>query len=106
MAYQKTIIRPLFTEKMSRLEELERKYAFQVLKGINKLEIKRAIELKFDVEVAKVATINRIGKQKTMTVRSGGRTIRTQGTRSGWKKAIVTLEEGYTIDLLRGGATE
>ncbi len=56
MSYQKTIIRPLFTEKMSRLEESEQKYAFQVMKGVNKIEIKRAIEDKFDVEVAKVAT--------------------------------------------------
>ncbi|RMF06934.1 MAG: 50S ribosomal protein L23, partial [Candidatus Neomarinimicrobiota bacterium] len=39
---------------------------------------------------------------KQMTVRSGGRTIRTQGSRSSWKKAIVTLKEGYSIDLLKG----
>ena len=39
MSYQKIIIRPLFTEKMSRLEEEEQKYAFQVLKGVNKIEI-------------------------------------------------------------------
>ena len=44
MSYQKIIIRPLFTEKLSRLEDLELKYAFQVLKGVNKIEIKRAIE--------------------------------------------------------------
>ena len=39
MSYKKIIIRPLFTEKMSRLEELEKKYAFEVLKGSNKIEI-------------------------------------------------------------------
>ncbi len=104
--YQKTIIRPLFTEKMSRLEEGERKYAFQVMSGVNKIEIKRAVEAKFDVEVEKVATMNRKGKEKQMSVRSGGRTIRTQGHRSGWKKAIVTLKEGSTIDLFRGEAIE
>ena len=49
MSYKKIIIRPLFTEKMSRLEELEKKYAFEVLKGSNKIEIARAIEVKFDV---------------------------------------------------------
>ncbi|HCI15347.1 MAG: 50S ribosomal protein L23 [Candidatus Marinimicrobia bacterium] len=106
MSYQKIIVRPLFTEKMSRLEEEERKYAFQVEKGVNKIEIKRAIEGKFDVEVEKVATMNRAGKEKNMTVRSGGKTIRTQGFRSSWKKAVVTLKEGDVIDLLRGDTAE
>ncbi|MGY8787974.1 MAG: 50S ribosomal protein L23 [Fidelibacterota bacterium] len=106
MSYQKTIIRPLFTEKMSRLEETELKYAFQVSKKVNKIEIKRAIEEKFDVEVKKIATMNRLGKEKNMTVRSGGKTIRTQGYRANWKKAIITLKEGHSIDLLRGESTE
>ena len=106
MSYQKIIVRPLFTEKMSRLEEEERKYAFKVEKGVNKIEIKRAIEGKFDVEVEKVATMNRAGKEKNMTVRSGGKTIRTQGFRSSWKKAVVTLKEGDVIDLLRGDTAE
>ena len=102
MSYKKIIIRPLFTEKMSRLEELEKKYAFEVLKGSNKIEIARAIENKFDVKVKKIATMNFIGKEKNMTVRSGGRTIRTQGKRASWKKAVITLMDGYEIDLLRG----
>ncbi|MDP6338864.1 MAG: 50S ribosomal protein L23 [Candidatus Marinimicrobia bacterium] len=106
MSYQKTLIRPLFTEKMSRLEEEERKYAFQVMEGVNKIEIKRAVEEKFDVEVEKISTMNRLGKEKQMTVRSGGRTIRTQGQRASWKKAIVTLKEGHVIDLLRGDVAE
>tara|TARA_B100001121_G_scaffold83673_1_gene74007 strand:- start:232 stop:555 length:324 start_codon:yes stop_codon:yes gene_type:complete len=93
------LIRPIFTEKMSRLEE-ERKYSFQVIPHANKLEIKKAIELKFGVNVEKVSTSNRIGKKKNMTVRSGGRTIRTNGKRSSWKKAIVTLKDGEKIDLL------
>jgi ribosomal protein L23 len=41
-----------------------------------------------------------------MTVRSGGKTIRTQGYRANWKKAIITLKEGHSIDLLRGESTE
>ena len=102
MSYKKIIIRPLFTEKMSRLEELEKKYAFEVLKGSNKIEITRAIENKFDVKVKKVATMNFIGKEKNMTVRSGGRTIRTRGKRASWKKAVITLMDGYEIDLLSG----
>ena len=102
MSYKKIIIRPLFTEKMSRLEELEKKYAFEVLKGSNKIEIARAIENKFDVNVKKIATMNFIGKEKNMTVRSGGRTIRTKGKRASWKKAVITLMDGYEIDLLSG----
>jgi len=104
--YQKIIIRPLFTEKMSRLEETERKYAFEVQKDVNKIQIKRAVEEKFDVEVVKVATMNRIGKEKTMSVRSGGRTIRTQGFKRAWKKAVITLKEGFSIDLLREETVE
>ena len=105
MSYKKIIIRPLFTEKMSRLEELEKKYAFEVLKGSNKIEIARAIENKFDVKVKKIATMNFIGKEKNMTVRSGGKTIRTKGKRASWKKAVITLMDGYEIDLLRGEVT-
>ncbi|MEE8436905.1 MAG: 50S ribosomal protein L23 [Candidatus Neomarinimicrobiota bacterium] len=104
--YQYLIIRPLFTEKMSRLEESERKYAFEVQKNVNKIQIKSAIEAKFDVEVEKVATMNRIGKEKTMSVRSGGRTIRTHGFRRGWKKAVITLKEGFSIDLLQEDTVE
>lgn len=100
--YRTLIIRPIFTEKMSALEETQRKYAFQVTPSANKIEIKRAVEAKFDVQVEKVATMNRKGKAKQMTVRSNGHTIRTQGNRSSWKKAIVTLREGYSIDLLKG----
>ena len=102
MEYNNTIIRPLFTEKMTQLEDVERKYAFQVISKSNKIDIKNAVEKKFDVEVQKVATMNRLGKTKDMTMKSGGRTIRTSGKRSDWKKAIVTLKEGFTIDLMRG----
>ena len=102
MDYNNTIIRPLFTEKMTQLEDVERKYAFQVISKANKIDIKNAVEKKFDVEVQKVATMNRLGKTKDMTMKSGGRTIRTSGKRSNWKKAIVTLKEGFTIDLMRG----
>ena len=102
--YNKILIRPIFTEKMSRLEE-ERKYSFQVMVGANKLEVKKAVEMMFDVSVKKVSTSNRSGKKKNMTVRSGGRTIRTNGRRSSWKKAIVTLKEGDVIDLLDSEVT-
>ena len=100
--YSKIIIKPILTEKMAILEERENKHAFLVSPSANKTEIKKAIELKFDVKVVKVATITQSGKQKQMTVRSGGRTIRTSGKRSDYKKAIITLDSGSTIDLMRG----
>ena len=89
---------------MSILEETQRKYAFQVDPTANKIQIKEAIENKFDVKVEKVATMNRKGKAKQMSVRSGGRAIRTQGFKSSWKRAVITLREGFTIDLLKGEA--
>ena len=104
MDYRKILIRPLFTEKMSFLEETQRKYAFEVDSSANKIQIKKAVEEKFDVQVEKVATMNRKGKAKQMSVRSGGRAIRTQGFQSSWKRTIVTLKEGFTIDLLKGEA--
>ncbi|MBU0727280.1 50S ribosomal protein L23 [Patescibacteria group bacterium] len=104
MDYRKILIRPLYTEKMSFLEETQRKYAFQVDDSANKIQIKQAVEDKFDVKVEKVATMNRKGKAKQMSVRSGGRAIRTQGIQSSWKRAVITLKEGFTIDLLKGEA--
>ena len=102
MEYQNIIIKPLFTEKMSILQVSQRKYAFQVSQFANKIEIKKAVQKKFDVEVEKVATMNRKGKIRQMTVRSGGRVIRTSGRKSSWKRAVVTLKEGFTIDLMSG----
>ena len=100
--YSEIIIKPLLTEKMAVMEERQNKYAFLVSIGANKTEIKKAIETKFDVKVIKVATIRQMGKYKQMTVRSGGRTIRTSGKRSDYKKAIITLEKGSAIDIMRG----
>ena len=100
--YSEIIIKPLLTEKDVLMRETQNKYAFQVHKDANKIDIKNSIENRFDVKVKKIATMNFIGKEKNMTVRSGGRTIRTQGKRASWKKAVVTLMDGYEIDLLRG----
>jgi len=100
--YSKIIVKPILTEKMAILEERENKFAFYVSPDANKTEIKKAVEEKFEVKVVKVATINRQGKHKQMTVRSGGRTIRTSGKRANYKKAIITLDAGSTIDLMRG----
>jgi large subunit ribosomal protein L23 len=88
------IIHPLITEKMSSLQELENKVAFVVAKDVNKIEIRKEVESKFDVKVKKVATINMNGKVKRMG--------RFEGRRSNWKKAIVTLQEGFNIDFFEG----
>ena len=82
------------------LSETQRKYVFQVEKVANKLEIKKAVEDKFNVKVDKVATLNFKGKRKNTTVKSNGKILRTSGFRASWKKAIITLSDGFTIDLL------
>tara|TARA_Y100001970_G_scaffold288965_1_gene417903 strand:- start:1838 stop:2155 length:318 start_codon:yes stop_codon:yes gene_type:complete len=98
--YQDLLIQPVLTEKMAIMQERENKYAFIVKKSANKNQIKEAVEKKFDVIVLKVATMNIEGKLKQMTTRSNGRTIRTQGRRSSYKKTIITLKDGYTIDFV------
>jgi large subunit ribosomal protein L23 len=87
------------TEKMTSLQESQNKYAFEVPVEVNKIEIKKAVEEKFKVKVLKVAVSNRKGKAKQMTVKSNGKTIRTNGYTKLKKRAIVTLVEGYNIDL-------
>ena len=102
--YQKIIIRPILTEKMAIMQERQNKYGFIVSGSSNKVQIKLAIESKFDVVVSKVSTMNFDGKLKQMTTRSNGKTIRTQGRRASFKKAIVTLKDGYIIDYVNSGA--
>ena len=96
------ILRPILSEKGTMLGEALNKYVFQVEKQCNKLEIKEAIEEKFQVKIIKVATMNLKGKNKNMTIKSNGHILRTSGNQSSWKKAIVTLEEGSSIDMLGG----
>ena len=98
----KIIKRPVLTEKLAVLQERENKFAFIVDVKANKTEIKKAIQEKFNVKVLKVRTIRQIGKSKQMTVKSGGKTIRTSGKRSDFKKAIVTLHPESTIDFVGG----
>ncbi|MCH7674059.1 50S ribosomal protein L23 [candidate division KSB1 bacterium] len=91
------LIKPVLTEKMLQMQEEAQKYGFQVAPQANKIEIKKAIEGKFGVLVDKVHTVNVKGKMKRMNTRRG----LTRGKRSDWKKAVVTLKEGYTIDLFQ-----
>lgn len=87
------IVRPLITEKGTLLAE-QNKYAFQVAKGANKLQIKEAVEKAFDVSVIAVNTMVMPGKTK--------RVGRSKGVTSEWKKAIVTLAEGDRIEFFEG----
>ena len=96
------IIRPILSEKGTLLSETQNKFIFQVERHSNKLEIKKAVEEKFKVKIKKVATMNIKGKNKNMTIRSNGHILRTSGNRSSWKKAIITLEKGFSIDMLTG----
>ena len=96
------ILCPILSEKGTLLGETQNKYIFQVEKQANKLEIKKAVENKFNVKIKKVATLNIKGKKKNMTIRSNGNILRTNGNRASWKKTIVTLQDGYSIDILGG----
>lgn len=91
---RRVIIEPLITEKISNLQDEQNKVAFVVDRAANKIEIKDAVEKKFDVQIEKVATVRMNGKLKRMG--------RNEGRRSGWKKAIVTLKEGFSIDFFEG----
>ncbi|MGI8476896.1 MAG: 50S ribosomal protein L23 [Thermomicrobiales bacterium] len=90
------IKRPLITEKNTMLMELGQ-YSFEVATTANKIQIRSAVESTFDVKVKAVNTLNVKPKAKSRTAsRRGGKIA---GTRPGWKKAIVTLQPGFRIDL-------
>ncbi|MBD3289985.1 50S ribosomal protein L23 [candidate division KSB1 bacterium] len=86
--------RPILTEKMLKLQEAKRQYAFEVDETANKIEVKRAIQQKFDVTVENVNILRVKGKSKRLNTRRGI----TTGKRPDWKKAIVTLREGDSIN--------
>ncbi|UCE08804.1 MAG: 50S ribosomal protein L23 [bacterium] len=98
MESSEILIRPILTEKMLKLQENERKYAFKVSKKANKITVKQAVQNRFDVTVEDVNMMNIKGKSKQMNTRRGI----TRGKRSDWKKAIVTLREGDSINFFEG----
>jgi large subunit ribosomal protein L23 len=89
------IIRPLLTEKNTKLQE-RHQYVFEVITGANKIEVEREIEKRFNVKVKSIRTVVMKGKLIGTLTKRG----RFEGRRATRKKAIVTLMEGYTIDLL------
>ena len=91
--YLDTVISPNITEKSTSLSELN-KVVFKVHKGASKNSIKKSIEKIFKVNVIKVNTINLKGKTKLVKNK--------KAYKSGYKKAIVTLKKGQSIDLATG----
>jgi len=83
----------LISEKATLLQEENNEYVFKVAREANKLEIKRAIEQLFGKKVAAVRTMNCSGKNKRKRRADAGRTAH-------WKKAIVRLKDGESLDLV------
>ncbi|MBE6342832.1 MAG: 50S ribosomal protein L23 [Bacteroidales bacterium] len=88
------IKKPVITEKMTAISEKLNKYAFIVDKRANKLQIKQAVQDLYGVQVESVNTINYEGKLKSRYTKTGI----ISGRRDAFKKAIVTLAKGETID--------
>jgi large subunit ribosomal protein L23 len=85
------IIKPLVTEKSTHQQTTRNAYAFQVNKGANKLQIRRAVEKLYSVKVTDVRTMTRRGKPR--------RSRYKMTTTSNWKRAIVVLDENSRIEL-------
>jgi len=88
------IIKPVITEKMTGLSEKLNRFGFIVNKKANKIQIKKAVEDFYGVDVLAVNTMNYSGKEKSRFTKGGV----ISGKTSAYKKAIVTLAEGETID--------
>lgn len=88
------LIKPLVTEKSNATQEKSGRYTFVVDKNANKLVIKKAIEAMYGVSVEKVWTHVIPAKAKTRFTKSGV----ASGRKPAFKKAIVSLVEGDTID--------
>jgi large subunit ribosomal protein L23 len=88
----RTIVRrAMVTEKGTRIREGQNGYLFEVARDANKIEIKRAVEAIFNVKVSTIRTLRVHGKPKKVG--------RHAGHRPDWKKAVVTLHKGQTIEL-------
>ncbi|HHE39014.1 MAG TPA: 50S ribosomal protein L23 [Candidatus Cloacimonetes bacterium] len=90
MRYEREIIiAPMVTEKTTSLNNINNSYTFRVSINANKIEIKKAVEKIFNVNVLAVNTIRQRGKIKRMG--------RNSGKRADWKKAIIKLKQGDKI---------
>ncbi|MBO7418458.1 MAG: 50S ribosomal protein L23 [Bacteroidaceae bacterium] len=89
------IIKPLVTEKMTAMtEKMPNRFGFIVRPDANKLEIKKEVEALYNVKVVDVNTMRYQGKSKSRYTRSG----LLKGRTNAYKKAVVTLRDGDTID--------
>ena len=89
------IIKPLVTEKMTAMtEKMPNRFGFIVRADANKLEIKHEVEALYNVKVVDVNTMKYQGKSKSRYTRSG----LLKGRTNAFKKAVVTLKDGDTID--------
>jgi large subunit ribosomal protein L23 len=95
MKKHKVLVRPLFTEKIAYLQDAQNKFAFEVDRTANKIEIKKEVELRFNVKVVDVNTMRMPGKMRQQMTKSG----RFYGRRPEWKKAVVTLAQGEKIEM-------
>ncbi len=90
------IIKPIVTEKQTAItEKYPNRYGFRVSPNATKVEIKKAVEDMYNVNVTDVNTMNYSGKRKSRYTKAGV----VNGKTSSFKKAIVTLKEGQIIDL-------
>ncbi len=89
------LIKPIITEKATEQSELQNQFSFVVDRNANKIEIKKAVEAAYNVSVTKVRTINVRPDRKSRYTKTGVITGKT----SAYKKALVQVAEGETIDL-------
>jgi large subunit ribosomal protein L23 len=95
MKLSEILIKPILTEKANAQQESLRRFAFKVDRRANKLEIKKAIETFYGVTVVDVNTAVVPGKNKTRFTKAGF----IKGQKPAYKKALVTVASGETIDL-------
>jgi large subunit ribosomal protein L23 len=89
------IIKPIVTEKLTMItDKRPNRFGFRVSPAANKLEIKKAVETMYNVNVVEVNTMQYAGKRKSRFTKSGV----VSGRQVSYKKAIVTLKEGEVID--------
>jgi large subunit ribosomal protein L23 len=86
--------KPLLTEKVAQLTEKLNRYTFKVDHRANKLQIKGAIEKMYGVNITAVNTMKYVGKLKSRNTKAGA----VSGRAATYKKAIITLKDGETID--------
>ncbi len=93
---RRVVLEPVLTEKALRLQESSNQFIFRVNKNSNKIEIKEALMKRFSVSVKSIRIVNVKRKPRQRFTRAG----RVSGFTSSYKKAIVTLAEGDTLDFL------